>query len=486
MLPTIATGNVGSALAGEYEVANSLRFDDGSSDYLSRTQTSGNKKIFTLSVWLKRTDTLETYIFSAGASSTARTQFNFNGSSQLMLYNNDGGTVNVYLRTNRLFRDPSAWYHIVLRYDSTQSTASDRVRLYINGVQETSFATETYPSQNADNIQFNSDTVSCSIGRRHYDNQHHFNGYMSEFVYLDGQSLDPTSFGEFDEDTGIWKPINVSGLTFGTNGFYLDFENSGSLGADVSGNGNNFTVNNLTSIDQTTDTCTNNFCTLNSIHPTASNFTLSDGNTSIYKSGTGQLGGFLGTIMPTTGKWYWEVKIIEAANSDRTRVGVANYESVTGTSTIQNNYSGFEVSCNSNHIFVVTNGSTSETNSSGSSTDGDILQFAMDLDNKAIYLGRNGTFVTLTATSGGDPTSGASKTGAMVTDTTHILNGSPMCVYFGHYAGASDVSNVSFNFGNPPFTISSGNSDGNGYGNFEYSVPSGYYALNTKNLAEYG
>ena len=484
-MPLIIPSN--SISDGGYEVANSLRFDDGSTDRLRRTPSSaGNRRTFTFSTWVKRSalGSDNRSLICATVDDGNKTMLRFTDSDELRFVRFTSGGATNQLITNAKFRDVSAWYHIVIAVDTTNSTAGDRLRLYVNGSEITSFSTESQPTQNYD-YDINN-TEEHNIGYGTDNNNHLFDGYMAEVVLIDGSQLDPTSFGEFDEDSSIWKPIDVSGLTFGTNGFYLDFENSGSLGADVSGNGNNFTVNNLTSIDQTTDTCTNNFCTLNSIHPTASNFTLSDGNTSIYKSGTGQLGGFLGTIMPTTGKWYWEVKIIEAANSDRTRVGVANYESVTGTSTIQNNYSGFEVSCNSNHIFVVTNGSTSETNSSGSSTDGDILQFAMDLDNKAIYLGRNGTFVTLTATSGGDPTSGASKTGAMVTDTTHILNGSPMCVYFGHYAGASDVSNVSFNFGNPPFTISSGNSDGNGYGNFEYSVPSGYYALNTKNLAEYG
>ena len=455
-----------------YDVANSLRFDDGSSDYLSRTQTSGNKKIFTLSVWLKRTDTLETYIFSAGPNSTARTQFNFNGSSQLMLYNNDGGTVNVYLRTNKLFRDPSAWYHIVLRYDSTQSTASDRVRLYVSGVQETSFATETYPSQNADNIQFNSNTVSSSIGRRHYDNNHHFNGYMSEFVYLDGQSLDPTSFGEFDEDSGIWKPINVSGLTFGTNGFYLDFENSGSLGADVSGNGNNFTVNNLTAIDQTTDTPTNNFCTANPLHfnatiPSAN--TLSDGNLTFTSSqGSGGYPAMYSTMAVSQGKWYAEFKVTTANSAI---LGI-------GAGSLRGGFLGggyYDYAYYYDGTFYNNGGNTG---SQSSYTDGDIISVAMDLDNNKVYVAKNNTWQH-----SGDPSAGTG--GYTITAPASQTDVTGTGVYHFAYGDAGGgTPAIQGNFGNPPFTISSGNTDGNGYGNFEYAVPSGYLSLCTANISE--
>jgi hypothetical protein len=147
------------------------------------------------------------------------------------------------------------------------------------------------------------------------------------------QQLDPTSFGEFDEDSGIWKPISVSGLTFGTNGFYLDFEDSAALGDDVSGNGNDFTVNNLTAIDQTTDTPTNNFNTWLPTDPRASNFTLSEGNLDVYRTGAFTGGIYAQTIMPSSGKWYAECKIYEQPSSDRGRVGIANFESIPGDMT---------------------------------------------------------------------------------------------------------------------------------------------------------
>jgi hypothetical protein len=475
-----------------YDVANSLRFEDGSTDYLSQTSaTTDNEDKGTISVWIKRSDLSRNQMFASSyTDANNRTYLKFGSSDNLDLYFLIGG-VEGNLVTNRVFRDTSAWYHIVVAIDTTQGTASNRVKLYINGVQETSFSTETYPAQNA-NIHFFQSGKTIHIGNYASGNSDKFSGYMCEFVFANNQQLGPTSLGEFDADSpNIWKPIDVSGLTFGTNGFYLDFENASSLGADVSGNSNNFTVNNLTSVDQSTDTCTNNFCTFTTTHPSAANFTLSEGNLKVVKSAafTGGLSG--SSIMPTTGKWYFEALINEAGNGDRTRVGVINYSTQvenndTGTlNQTGSSLSGVVTSCKTAKLFETVNGSTTEYTNSGDFADGDIVQFAMDLDNKAIYIGRNGTFLTQSGSSGGNPASGSSKTGAISTNTT-IMNGEPMSAFLGHSAGQSDQSDISFNFGSPPYAISSGNSDANGFGNFEYAVPSGYFALCTKNLAESG
>ena len=252
-----------SQLYPAYEVSNSLRFDDGSSDYLNRTPSSaGNRKTFTISAWVKRGQVTATSdIMSAWSSNADSGHFllRFDSAERL-----DVSTYSTnVLTTNRLFRDPSAWYHIVCAVDTTSGTADQRVRLYVNGVEETSFSTRNNPSQDA-NLEINNSSIQV-IGANYYSSsaQSYADGYMAEFVLVDGQQLTPSSFGEFDEDTGIWKPIDVSGLTFGTNGFYLDFEDSSALGNDAAGS-NNFTVNNLTSIDQTTDTCTNNYCNIKS------------------------------------------------------------------------------------------------------------------------------------------------------------------------------------------------------------------------------
>ena len=311
-----------------YDVANSLRFDGASSSYLNRTfGASGNKKTFTFSFWVKKCelatapDTMTDAQMLFGGQ-----QISYPAFQCLFLHTNDtifikdaqaSNNIQLSIKTEMQFRDPLAWYHIVFAVDTTQATDSNRAKLYVNGVLQTALDGENagggasdnplYPPQNTD-LQFNGNEA-------HYINKYVTNYedmYMAEFVFVDGQQLDATSFGEFDADTGIWKPIDVSGLTFGTNGLYLDFENSGSLGADVSGNGNNFTVNNLTSIDQSTDTPTNNFATLNALFP-QSNQTLSEGNLKATNS-TGTYNFRPATIGVSSGKWYAEYKITTNTN----------------------------------------------------------------------------------------------------------------------------------------------------------------------------
>jgi hypothetical protein len=270
----------------------------------------------------------------------------------------------------------------------------DRIRLYVNGVEETSFSTNNNKSKSRHTSLINNTLLIILDRKMVVLLANYFDGYMAETVLIDGLQLDPTSFGEFDEDSGIWKPIDVSGLTFGTNGFYLDFEDSAALGDDVSGNGNDFTVNNLTAIDQTTDTPTNNFATLN---PLASNFTLSEGNLDVYRTGAFTGGIYAQTIMPSSGKWYAECKIYEQPSSDRGRVGIANFESIPGdmTTTPQSSspssVNAVEISfgLGDNVLFTI-NGSDTENNSFYSAfSNEDILRFALDLDNGKFYFGVN-------------------------------------------------------------------------------------------------
>ena len=437
-----------------YEVANSLRFDDGSSDYLNRTSSTGSNTTSTFSGWIKRANLgAEMKILNfTGGSNNLNIEFKSDDQFSANAYD---GSSQFSLKTNRKFRDPSAWYHIVVAIDTTQATASNRVKIYVNGVQETSFATETYPTQNDTLVMNNYLSSNPFIGQNGSSN-HFFDGYMSEICWIDGQQLDATSFGEFDSDTNIWKPIDVSGLTFGTNGFYLDFENSGSLGADVSGNGNNFTVNNLTSVDQSTDTCTNNFATISPIDkPTNSSGssgtlpTLSNGNLSVVNTNSA-FREARSTYYLTTGKWYWETKMTRLSNTLQVGVVLNNYSAGSGERRMYQNNGNKYISSSSSY------GATFTTN--------DIIGIALNLDDGEITFYKNGTTQGVAAT---DLVSGIDDTG-----WTPAVN----CF----------DADCDFNFGSPPYSISSGNSDGNGYGNFEYAVPSGYYALNTKNLAEYG
>ena len=455
-----------------FDVSNSLRFNSGSSDYLNRTlSTPTNRRKWTFSMWVKRSNISSastSYLLSVN-SSQAYVYFNTDDTFNIEQYS---GGYQYRLKTNRVFRDTSAWYHLVIRFDSTNGTADDRVRIYINGVQETSFSARTNPSLNFDGAINNNN--AHFIGR---DAASYWGGYMSEITFIDGQSLDPTSFGEFDEDSGIWKPIDVSGLTFGTNGFYLDFENSGALGADVSGNTNNFTVNNLTAIDQSISTPTNIFATGNPLFPSDGTIAFSEGNLKLVSSGTN--GGGLSTFGVSKGKWYIEVKqtaVNEPLGNGESLICVVGDPEVTKGSI--DNYEGrafaYGIRNHSGTKFENTSGSTSWH---GNWTAGDIISIALDMDNNRVYFAKNGQYAD----------GSGNWDEAFTSSPAHLSLSTAKTNYFigvGHSHGSA-TETFELNTGSPSFAISSGNTDGDGYGNFEYAVPSGYYSLNTKNLAEY-
>ena len=299
-MPTILGANT---LSSGYDVANSLRFNSADSARLTRTQTSGDRNKATLSAWVKRSKLGANQAFFGihGASSDAgQIEIRFQSSGEGF---HISGQATNWRRTNRHFRDVSAWYHLVVAFDTTLSTANDRVKVYVNGVQETSFAASGNPGQN-DDLPFGLNGATCTVGCDFNAGSagNYFGGYLAEVVLIDGQQLDPTSFGEFDSDTPtVWKPKDVSGLTFGNNGFYLDFEDSSSLGNDAAGS-NNFTATNLAATDQSTDTCTNNFTTLNSLFP-ESNISYSEGNLKVSGDGSANWSSAIPTIGLTSGKW---------------------------------------------------------------------------------------------------------------------------------------------------------------------------------------
>jgi len=460
-MPLILPGNVGSATATTgYDVANSLRFNSGSSDYLNRTPSSnGNRRTWTFSFWIKRTKLgVIQYILSANDASANYSTFRFNG-DQIEYYEYYSSAVQYSLKTNRLFRDVSSNYHILLAYDTTQGTASNRIKLYINGVQETSFATSSYPTQNYDSF-FNSTSYVNYLGTEGGSNN--ADGYMSEVCFIDGTALDPTSFGEFDSDSPtIWKPIDVSGLTFGTNGFYLDFENASSLGADVSGNSNNFTVNNLTSIDQSTDTCTNNFATMNPIAFDDAGDRLSEGNLRFDGTSSSAHSLGIGTIAVNQGKWWFEAEL-DAEGGTYPQIGIRSVDVNNTLGSYVGQITGGAGYFQSGGI-AVDGSNVVDGGGVATYTSGDIINVGLDLDNNKIYWYKNGTLVN----SGG-------------TTITNRLYTFAVSQY-------SNTGHWFCNFGaGTIYSISSGNADGNGFGNFEHAPPSGYFSLCTKNLAEFG
>jgi hypothetical protein len=439
-----------------YDVANSLRFNDGSSDNLSLSSlgTATNNKKQTLSFWCKRSTIGSVQrLFVTNGLQDPYFQFFFQSNDKLrwQTYEGSVGSVSNFI-TTRVFRDTSAWYHFHLVYDTTQSTSTDRTALYVNGVKETAYDTEVYPSLNS-TTEFDNPTLY--IGQSG-SSDGYFDGYLAEFVVLDGQSITPDgNTGEFDSDSVIWKPIDVSGLTFGTNGFYLDFEDSSALGNDASSNSNNFTVNNLTAIDQSTDTCTNNFATMNPLSAHGS-VTLAEGNLQVNVADNTD--NDTSSFMVSSGKWYWEGKYTVGSlamvgiRPEGMNVSQDNLFNLTGT------YQGYYYYADSG------NQRPANTSYGATFTTNDIIGFALDLDSGTQTI----TFYK----------NGASQ-GAINIATSGLTWGFSFTS-----GGGSDTFQM--NFGSPPYSISSGNADANGHGNFEYAVPSGYYALNSKNLAEYG
>lgn len=312
-----------------YFIRNSLRFRASASARLTRTfaSTGTNNKIQTLSLWVKRgllSGSVDYRLMGGydGTSSNS-TEINFDNDNLRIEF---GGAASNSLITTQVFRDPSAWYHIVIAIDTTQATASNRVKMYVNGTQITSFGTANYPSQNALS-QLTSANANNSIGSG-WSGFEYFDGYMGEINFIDGQALTPSSFGKTDAATGQWIPKKFAG-TYGTNGFYLKFADASAataaaIGKDTSPNGNNWTPNNIsvtagTTYDAMIDSPTlsaaaSNYCVLNATAPYGSSLTLSEANLRTTCAGA-YWASLPGTfLIPTTGKWYWEVKAVVATN----------------------------------------------------------------------------------------------------------------------------------------------------------------------------
>ena len=473
-LLSIPSGNVASATASTaYSVANSCRFTSGASmEKAFGTPTNLDK--WTFSCWLKRGN-IGAYheIFSGFTSGTHYTHIEITDGDKLEFGNRAGGGAGGHLGrliTNRLFRDVAAWYNIVCVWDSDNATAGNRMRVYINGVEETSFSTEV--DATSGELCHLASGDDCVIGL--HGTSYLLDGYLAEVVLIDGQALTPTSFGEFDSDSPtIWKPIDVSGLTFGNNGFYLDFEASANLGNDANG-GTDLTETGLDATDQATDTPTNNFATLNPLDNYYAGATFSEGNCKIVTTSTTVYAFQTSTIAMTAGKWYWETKTTST-----------NYDNLWGISDRHATAASEELGekatqwafYQASGLLRNNNGTTSYGNSWDNS---ETLGVALDLDNSKLYFAIDNTWQD-----SGDPTSGATGTGAIsITAVGSTLNG----MYFaagGTYATGSGI--LLHNFGGcPPFALSSAESDANGYGSFEFAPPSGYLAICTKNLGSDG
>ena len=462
-MPTILGAN--SVRDTGYNVGNSIRLD-GTDDHFSKTlsQAGTSNKAFTFSCWIKRSKRNSDvprliHMGGTGGSPThyISVRFRDDQNGRLSFYTEAGGG-GFQLNTNRLFRDTTGWMHIVVAVNSADSTESNRQRMYVNGVEETSFSSTTAMSLNS-NLGFNDSSDVIYLFRKQQDTDH-FPGYACEVAFIDGQQLAPTAFGEFDEDSPtIWKPIDFKNdVTFGTNGFYLEFKDSSDLGADTSGNGNDLNTSLAGATSQSTDTCTNNFATLNSLFATQDSGVISKGNT-IYTASANAWGGSGSTIGLSQGKWYFEAQINDNAGGHF--FGVIDETANVNNNPHQRTGSTFYYSGSGGQMYKDGSGSGSY----GTFGASDIAGVALNLDDDEITIYKNGS--------------------AIVTDFALSTTKNTLFVWVMGYNSGSDLVKVNFG-GTPPFSISSGNSDANGYGNFEYSVPSGYYSINTKNLAEFG
>jgi len=474
-----------------FDVSNSVRLDSASTDALTRTFSgAGNRRTLTMSMWMKRSKNIPSgsdRVFG-WKNNGGNYGFQFDN-DQLRIYFDGSGGTNSTILTNRVFRDPSAWVHLLFKVDTTQSTEADRMRLYINGTEETSFSERVYPAVNEEG-GMNLGNI-CKIGRSAVATNSYYDGYLCEVAFIDGTAVAHTEFGEFDGDSpNIWKPKDISGLTFGTNGFYLQFKESGTsqnssgIGADTSGNDNHFAVENLTSIDQSTDTCTNNFATMNPLDNYYANSTFSEGNLK-YTQGSSRYAWNLSTIAVSSGKWYAEVKLTTSGSF--ALIGITDRSPVSTTTKILGSGAyDFSVYQYNGDIYnnAGDNPANDDENYASAYSSGDIIGIALDLDNNKLYFSKNGQWSN--GSGSWDSTTFNSSTGVVTITAPASTNNGHYLFASGDYQGGV-APTFEWNFGGTQsFTISSGNADDNGYGNFEYDVPTGFYSLNTKNLAEFG
>ena len=456
-------------LAGKkaYQVERSLRFNDNDSAYLNRTPSSNtNRTTFTLSVWVKRGNFGEMMILDAREDDSNRTRLLFDAGNRMQLFTRLSGNDH-NLIANAVRRDCSEWYHLVWSIDTTQATASNRVKMYVNNELQT-LTGSNYPDQNEATFVNKGVAHTIGTGQDSGGNEAFFDGYMAEINFIDGQAYDPSYFGETSAATGQWNPKKYTG-SYGTNGFYLNFsDNSGTtattLGKDSSGNGNNWTPNNFATNDAVKDSPTNNFCTFNPLSNYDNN-TLSEGNLKV--TGTGSDHSWQqvrGNIGVSSGKWYFEVRCNSITSSEG---WIAGIHEVFGRDTdgyfwYHGSYSasgfGYAYGVQDNDK-AVTN--TSQKDFTTGITAGKVVGIRMNLDDNEILISVDGVDKGKMY----DIQSGITYAPAanLYTTSSATLN----CGQDSTYGGSESAG---------------GNADSEGIGDFAYAVPSGYKALCSANL----
>ena len=474
---SIIQGTSKAAGGATYEIDQSVRFNDLDSAFLARTPSASNRKTWTWSAWVKRANlfngSVPQIILSAGDGGTNDFVVQFGQTNDtLRISDYIGGTASNLIPT-QLFRDVGAWYHFVLAYDTTQGTAANRIKLFVNGSQVTAFGTETYPSLNAD-LVINS-AIAHNIGRGAYSSNGYFSGYMAEINFVDGTALAPTAFGETNND-GVWVPIAYAG-SYGTEGYFIDGRDSSDLGDDESGNGNDFTSSGLAAADQMGDTPTTVYPTINRTfdyytsgntsyyRPNYAVSIVSDGNLKIVYASPNTPINYCTMSFGSGGKFYFEVT---AAVASALVIGIGGSKNIelgigSSSATAMANVIGYY----NNGTLFDQNATAATYGNASSIANGEFVGVAYSVDDDAIWFCDNGTWVdgngtensatVLAQIEAGNTTSAAS------TDFTDDQN-----AWFPFVAAVGDYPTAVFNFGQSSFTG---------------SAPSGFTHLNTDNTA---
>lgn len=470
--------NAGGGSFYDHTIDQSLRLDHTSGEYLtisSASPTATDRKKVTINCWVKRAAIAQSGVKTIFHGTGNGLMMQFFAADTLYIYDYNAGSGGWQITSPQVFRDVSAWYHFCMILDSTQSTASDRAKLYINGELQ-DFSTWTvgggasrYPTQNTNfTWHTGSDLRIGSVGDA-YD----LGGYIAEFISVDGQNSTISQFGE--SSNGIWKPVDTSGLTLGNAGFHLDFADSSDVGNDIGANNIDFTATRVSGIDVVKDTPTNNFCTLNETSHGTRLGTVSEGGLKIATSTNNRA--VHGTMsLPSSGKWYYEVRVVSYASGGGTYLGWGSNSSL-----------GYDEYASSKGIFFsgyneqVLSDNAGQSGGYGSNgtnvaSNGDIYSILLDVDNSRFYYAKNGTYFNSANPASG--TGGLDVTATLAAAITDIV---PTITRGGSY---NETYYVNFGqdgtFGG---AITAGdNADGNGHGNFKYAVPSGFLSLCSSNL----
>ncbi len=450
------------------------------STYLSFTPSStGNQRTFTFSFWVKRSKlglggTGQVIYCQSYGSDGYQFKIEFTSNDEFRLYNSKGASDAINLKTSKLFRDTSSWYAITIQIDTTQSTESDRAKIYVNGVQETAFGTSTYPTQN---LELDVNAAAAQIIGAKYSGSYstYFDGLLAQFIFVDGTAYAASTFGSTNSTSGEWKANANPTVSYGSNGYILTFEDTSSLGDDTSGNTNDFAMSG--SGTSTLDCASNTFAVLNALYRPNGSLTYANGMTTVGGDGGPRFYNAT-TLGANSGKIYCEAKI------NNVNAGAAIQLGITANPQ-ENNRSNTEPGANTYSYALRQTDGEIIYNSSGTSygtsyTTNDIIGIAMDLDNNKLYFSKNGVWMNSANPSG-------STGGFSITDVDTISNTNG----FYHFAVGDDSgsqggnNNISFNFGNGFFGTTAVSSAGTGAstpGTFEYDVPTNYQPLTTKGL----